>query len=99
MLLRRKAIDGKGWMFVPTPACGCVSLCPCSVVMGLETKELEESRLSDVSSGNKTKLQDEKEFVEISVRRKDLKDAPAQSFRAGRLPSEKASSQQPDSIC
>lgn len=48
-------MHGKGWEFVPTPACRGVCLCPCSVVTGLEAKELEENCLSGVSSGNKTK--------------------------------------------
>lgn len=39
--------------------------------MGLEAEELEENWLSGVLSGNKTKLCDEKEFVEFSVCRKD----------------------------
>lgn len=66
--------EDDGWKRVDVCPHSCMLRCMSvsfSVVMGLETKELEENQLSDVSSGNKTKLQGEKDFVEISVCRKD----------------------------
>lgn len=48
-----------------------IGLCPCYIVTGLGTEELEENWLSDVSSGNKTKLEGKKEFVEILAHRRD----------------------------
>lgn len=48
-----------------------IGLCPCPIVTGLETEELEENWLSDASSGNKTELEGKKAFVEISAHRRD----------------------------